>query len=448
MNARAIALRVIQEVTMRGAYANLALSRELSRQSALSPQDRRLVTELVYGTIKAQGTLDWVLGQFVNRPLEKIAPPIRDILRMGIYQLLFLDRIPPSAACNEAVELAKRHGHIGTARFVNGVLRSLLRQPEKVVYPEPAADAAGYLALRHHHPRWLTERWLKQLGFADAEALCVFDNQTPPLCIRTNLLRISREALQQRLAREGVEAELSPLAPEGLLLQGAPSLASLPSFREGLYQVQDESSMVVAHVLGPQPGEVVIDACAAPGGKTTHLAALMQNRGRIFACDVHEHKVALIRENAARLGLHIVEARRLDARQIGQAWRNQADRLLVDAPCSGLGVLRRRADARWRKEAAQIEELSRLQLEILEGCEAALKPGGVLVYSTCTLEAAENQLVVERFLQRHPEFALEDAGALLPVPRRDAVMVQLWPHRDGTDGFFVCRLRKRGGRKA
>ena len=442
MNARAVALKVIQDVTVRGAYANIALTKELAKQRELSGPDRRLVTELVYGTLKAQGMLDWALSHFLNRPLSKLTPVIRDILRMGVYQLLFLDRIPPSAACNEAVELAKRNGHIGVARFVNGVLRSLLRQPEKIAYPDAADDAAGYLSLRHLHPRWLVERWLAQLGFEATEALCRFNNQPPPLSIRTNLQRISREALQARLAEEGVRCEPSLLAPEGLLLLEAPPLLSLASFREGLYQVQDESSMLVAHVVAPQPGETIIDACAAPGGKTTHLAERMQNKGTIWACDVHAHKMDLLQDNADRLGLQVIHPRCLDARDIGKTWPAQADRRLVDAPCSGLGVLRRRADARWRKEISQIEELTILQREILEGAAPALKVGGILVYSTCTVEPAENRQTIEWFLARHPEFELEDAGSLLPVPRQGEPMVQLWPHIDGTDGFFLCRLRK------
>ena len=442
MNARAVALKVIQDVTVRGAYANIALTKELAKQRELSGPDRRLVTELVYGTLKAQGMLDWALSHFLNRPLSKLTPVIRDILRMGVYQLLFLDRIPPSAACNEAVELAKRNGHIGVARFVNGVLRSLLRQPEKIAYPDAADDAAGYLSLRHLHPRWLVERWLAQLGFEATEALCRFNNQPPPLSIRTNLQRISREALQARLAEEGVRCEPSLLAPEGLLLLEAPPLLSLASFREGLYQVQDESSMLVAHVVAPQPGETIIDACAAPGGKTTHLAERMQNKGTIWACDVHAHKMDLLQDNADRLGLQVIHPRCLDARDIGKTWPAQADRRLVDAPWSGLGVLRRRADARWRKEISQIEELTILQREILEGAAPALKVGGILVYSTCTVEPAENRQTIEWFLARHPEFELEDAGSLLPVPRQGEPMVQLWPHIDGTDGFFLCRLRK------
>ena len=200
--------------------------------------------------------------------------------------------------------------------------------------------------------------------------------------------------------------------------------------------------MLVAHVVAPQPGETLIDACAAPGGKTTHLAERMQNKGTIWACDVHAHKMDLLQDNADRLGLQVIHPRCLDARDIGKTWPAQADRLLVDAPCSGLGVLRRRADARWRKEISQIEELTILQREILEGAAPALKVGGILVYSTCTVEPAENRQTIEWFLARHPEFELEDAGSLLPVPRQGEPMVQLWPHIDGTDGFFLCRLRK------
>jgi 16S rRNA (cytosine967-C5)-methyltransferase len=442
-DAREVALKIIGEVDTGGAYANIALARELARRP-LGDQDRRFVTELVYGTVKAGATLDWLLGHYISRPLDKMPPVIRNILRMGAYQIFFLTRVPASAACNQAVELAKKYGHPGTVKFVNAVLRSAARAPEKANYPDRYREPARYLALKHFHPEWLVKRWLARLGLDECEALCLADNATPPLSIRTNTLKTTRDALLVRLTAEGVEGEASAWAPEGIVCHEYPSLASLASLREGLFQVQDESSMLVAHVVAPQPGEFIIDACGAPGGKSTHLAALMGNRGRVLSTDLYEHKLKITAENAARLGLTIIETRAFDATKLGEVYAGQADRVLVDAPCSGLGVLRRKPDSRWRKSEAMLRDLPKLQAAILASAAACVKPGGVLVYSTCTTEPEENEEVVKAFLAAHPDFAQESAGELLPVKRPEA-MVQLWPHRDGLDGFFIARMVRKGG---
>jgi 16S rRNA (cytosine967-C5)-methyltransferase len=441
VDAREVALKIIGEVDTGGAYANIALARELAKRP-LSDQDRRFVTELVYGTVKSGNTLDWILDHYSNRPLNKIPAVIRNILRMGIYQVFFLSRVPPSAACNQAVELAKKYGHAGTVKFVNAVLRSAARDPGKVVYPDPGEQPDAYLALKYYHPRWLVSRWLARLGFGSCEELCRTDNETPPLSLRTNTLKVTRDELLVRLAAEGVDAAASTWAPEGIVCREYPALSALASLREGLYVAQDESSMLVGHVLGPQPGEFVIDACGAPGGKSTHIAALMINRGRVLSTDIHEHKLKLTRDNAARLGVDIIETKALDAANLHTSYAGQADRVLVDAPCSGLGVLRRKPDSRWRKTESMLRDLPRLQAAILESAAACLKPGGILVYSTCTTEPEENEEVVRAFLAANADFTLENAGEHLPEPRSEA-MVQLWPHRDGVDGFFIARMRRR-----
>ncbi len=440
-DAREVALKIIGEVNEGGAYANIALARELGRRP-LQDQDRRFVTELVYGTVKAGATLDWLLGHYSSRPLSKVPPVIRNILRMGAYQIFFLSRVPVSAACNQAVELAKKYGHAGTAKFVNAVLRSAGREPEKAVYPDAGKEPARYLALKYFHPEWLAARWLARLGFDACEALLAADNETPPLSLRTNTLRISRDDLLARLAAEGVVCTPSSWAPEGIVCREYPALASLASLREGLFQVQDESSMLVAHVVGPRPGEVVIDACGAPGGKSTHLAALMGDNGRVLSTDLYEHKLKLTAENASRLGLKIIATKVCDATKLDTAYAGQADRVLVDAPCSGLGVLRRKPDSRWRKSEGMLRDLPALQAAILASAARCVKPGGVVVYSTCTTEPEENDEVVRAFLANNPDFVLADAGALLPVPRAGKT-VQLWPHADGVDGFFIARLERK-----
>lgn len=441
-NARETAIKVLQAVHQEGAYANVALAQSLRREN-LTDLERRFATELVYGIVKAGDTLDWMLGRYLNRPLDKIPPMIVEILRLGIYQLFFLDKIPVSAACNESVKLAKKYGHQGTVRFVNAVLRTAAREPERASFPRGEGNALQRLALETEHPAWLVEEWLKRFGEAETRRLCAFNNEPAVLSLRTNTLRMDREQLLTRLQSAGIEARASAWAPEGVLCSDHGRMDDMAALQEGLCQAQDESSMQVAHVVAPLPGEFIIDACSAPGGKATHLAALMQDRGRVVAADIYPKKLARIEENAARLGIKSIEALCCDAREIGQRYQGQADRLLLDVPCSGLGVLRRRPDARWRKKKEEIRDLPALQQEIFRGAAAAVKPGGVLVYSTCTIHPAENEAVVEGFLSDHPAFSLEMTGHFLPLKKRDVPMVQFYPQRDGIDGFFIARLRRR-----
>lgn len=439
--ARDTAARILNEVNENGAYANVALAKYL-RRFPLSDQDRRFVTELVYGAVKAGGTLDWILRRYANRPLKKIPPMVRQILRLGIYQLFYLDRVPASAVCNTAVDLTKKYSHAGTAKFVNAVLRTAVREPERAAFPQGKGHAAEGLALSSQHPYWLVKRWIKQFGFEETQRLCAFDNEQPVLSVRTNTLKTNREALLQKLCEGGALAESSCWTPEGIRIYAHGALDELAPLQQGLCQVQDESSMLVAHVLDPQPGEFVIDCCSAPGGKTTHIAALMQDQGHILAGDVFDHKLERIRANAERLGIQSIETKQVDAREIGRMYPAQADRVLVDAPCSGLGVLRRKPDARWKKTPEEIAGLPSLQKAILNSAACAVKPGGVLVYSTCTIEPEENQSVAEDFLRSHSEYVLETAGQFLPCQKRDEAMVQLFPQRDGTDGFFIARFRR------
>ncbi len=437
---RETAMKVLLAVHENGAYANIALAEAL-RKARLNEMDRRFATELVYGAVKAGGTLDWIVRRYTNRPLRKMTPYVRSILRLGIFQLFFLDRVPPSAVCNESTELAKKYGHAGTGKFVNAVLRAAARDPGKARVSED--DESAYLAIQFQHPKWLVSRWLKMFGREETEQLCVFDNAAAVLSLRTNLLRITRDELVERLRMEGAKVVLSKWAPEGILCPTHASLNDSASLREGLFQVQDESSMQVAHVLDPQPGEFVIDMCSAPGGKTTHLAERMKNQGRILALDIYDTKLARVEENAKRLGISIIETKRLDARGAGDAYPQKADRVLADVPCSGFGVLRRRPDARWRKTEEEIMKLPMLQSEILESAARAVKPGGVLVYSTCTIEPAENEEVVRSFLRSHAEFSLNVTGKYLPLKPSASDMVQFYPQRDRVDGFFIARLMRK-----
>lgn len=442
MNAREIALKIINDVTTNDAYANIALTRELSKHE-LSDQDRRFVTELVYGTIKAGKTLDYILGFYINRPFKKVPFIIQDILRLGIYQIFFLTKIPVSAACNQSVELTKKYGHSGTVKFVNAVLRNAARSPEKVVYPSLQEDPISYISLKYMHPEWIIDRWIKRFGVTSTEDLCKINNLTPLLSIRTNTLKTTRENLIRKLQTEDVVCEPSKLTPEGIILHQYPSIGNLPSLKQGLFQVQDESSMLVASILDPKPGEFIIDACGAPGGKSTHIAALMQDVGKIISTDIYEHKLAITKENAARLGITIIDTLTLDATTIANYFSQKADRVLVDAPCSGLGVLRRKPDSRWRKTESMLKDLPKLQKAILKSAADCVKVGGTLVYSTCTTEPEENHDVVNWFISNYTDFELDDLSGFIPNKTQSSKMLQLLPHIDHVDGFFIARLIRR-----
>ena len=435
---RELAMQVLQKVHVAGAYANVVLVETL-REVQLSERDRRFLTELVYGVTKAGASLDYMIGRYVA-DLRKAQPAIRELLRLGFYQIFCMDRVPPSAACNTAVELAKKHGRRGAESFVNGVLRAALREPERAAFPD-GRDARS-LALRTWHPQWMVERWIRTYGYERTEELCRCNNTSAPLSMRVNTLRTNRDALMEQLAAAGAQVRASAWVPDGIVLDAHGALDELAALREGLAQVQDESSMLVAHILGAEPGMTVIDACAAPGGKTTHIAQRMENRGRILAFDIYEEKIRRIERNAKRLGISIIEAHLSDACEIGAVYAGQADRVLVDAPCSGLGVLRRKPDARWKKSARDAKTLPSLQHAILESAAQTVKKGGVLVYSTCTMEECENAAVVNAFLETHTDVALEETGRFLPVQKTAERMVQIMPEADGPDGFFIARMRR------
>lgn len=448
ISARELALKVLRAVEEEGAFANIALNRVLEKYRP-GKLDRAFATELAYGTLRSLNTLDWILGHFVKKPLQSQSTVVRNILRLGVYQLLFMEKVPPSAACNEGAELAKRYGHPGSVKFVNGVLRNVSRRHSEINYPSLSGNPLEHISLRYSHPVWMVESWLAEFGPEETIALCRANNKPAPNTIRTNTLKITRAGLVERLQGEGLYVAETAYAPEGLSIEGFNSLGSMPSFQEGLFQVQDESSMLAGRALMPSPGSFVVDACSAPGGKTTHLAQLMENRGLILGVELHSHKLSLIRENCLRLGIDIVESRQGDARNLPEELNGLADFVLVDAPCSGLGVLRRRPDARWRKNPEELPALVKLQAEILEGASRCVRDGGVLVYSTCTLLREENMGQVENFLAGHPEFVPEDLRPFLPgaLDQKGTLAeghLQLYPHLHGMDGFFIARLRKKG----
>ncbi|MCR4963382.1 MAG: 16S rRNA (cytosine(967)-C(5))-methyltransferase RsmB [Firmicutes bacterium] len=448
MNARQAALLVMRKVEREGAYANIALNQTL-RENVLSPQDARLAAQIAYGAIRMQNALDYILQRFLSKPLEQLPDYILPVLRLSLYQLLYLDKIPPSAAVNEGVTLAKKYGGQKIGNLVNAVLRQAQRQGGLALLPRREEDFVEYLTVTLSHPRWLVQRLTRLWPAEEAEAFCRCDNANHQVAIRCNTLRISREELFRRLQEAGIEGEASPYAPESVVIRDG-SAAALQSLRqEGLFAVQGEASALVAHALAPRPQMQVLDMCAAPGGKSTHMAALMQNRGRICACDIRPHKLKLIEDAAALLGITIVQPVLADALRIDGRVLGMADGALLDAPCSGLGVLAARADARWRKREEDIPRLAEQGLAMLFSVADQVRPGGRLCFSTCTVTDEENIENVRKFLARREDFRLTPIWGLRrmfhdPQDLRSLEQgyIQLLPHKHHTDGFFIALLQR------
>ncbi|HZD59530.1 MAG TPA: 16S rRNA (cytosine(967)-C(5))-methyltransferase RsmB [Anaerolineae bacterium] len=441
--SREVALEVIHRVHKTGSYANLLLPKKL-QESELDRRDRAFVTELTYGTLRAKGTLDWIIKRYSKQKLEKIPDLVLDLIRMSTYQIVYMD-VPDHAAVNEAVVLAKKYFHPGISKFVNGLLRTIAREKEHLPWPDREKDPLKYISLMYFHPLWMVKMWVEEFGIKDTEALCEANNRIPRLTIRVNILKVAPENLSDALRQGGWEVEPGKYLREALAIRGAGDISKLPQFKGGYFYVQDESSMMISHVVDPQPGETVLDAAASPGGKSTHMAELMQNKGQIIAVDANPNRVNLMKQNIERMGASIVLALKADATKLKPVIKKPVDRVLLDAPCSGLGVLSRRPDARWTKKPEQIEELSRLQTDMLLSVAEFVVPGGVLVYSVCTLTRQETRLVVERFLRVREDFYIEDISPYLPEALHADVrdgMIQLLPHKHGIDGLFMAKLRR------
>ncbi len=449
--AREVAMSVLHNVETRGAYSGLELNQAL-QAAGLSRPDAALATELAYGTIQRLNTIDHALQSRVKGWPKKIEPWVRALLRMSYYQLRWLTRVPAHAVVDEAVTIAKKRGHAGIGSLVNGVLRSVLREGFAASLPQ-GLPPAERISLEHSHPLWLVERWIAEFGEAAAERLCAANNEPPRLSARINPLKTSRERLLAEMTDAGVEAMPSPLSREGIIAIRSGNLVHTAWYEQGFLTIQDESSMLVASAADPRPGMKVLDCCAAPGGKTTHLAEKMRDEGSVTANDVHPHKEALIRQQAERLGLESVRTMTGDALELADKLAPESfDVVLLDAPCSGLGVIRRKPEIKWNKSAADIAALSELQGRLLDRVHALVKPGGTLVYSTCTITAEENGEAIGAFLRKHPEFSLDPRGwpeeALEPLREKGFLaepftgMLQLLPDMFGSDGFFIARLRK------
>lgn len=477
-NPRQLALLALRDIHKQGAFTDIALDRVL-RTAQLTSADRRLVTELVYGCVRRSRTLDAIVDQLGKKKAHQQPPDFRLILHIGLYQLRYQERIPPSAAVNTTVELAKANGFKGLAGVVNGLLRqyerlhngeldkrndsealpstlpaseftedSAIHHSSFIIHHSPAlklpAEPLERLGVLHSFPDWIIQMWSQQLGLEETEQLCEWLNQSPTIDLRVNPLRVSIDEVEAALQSAEVDVRRVPPLPQALrLVGGAGAIQQLPGFSEGWWTVQDSSAQLVSYLLDPQAGDVAIDACAAPGGKTTHMAELMGDEGKIIACDRAPSRLKRLQENAQRLKLHSIQICTGDSRDFPQ-FKNTGDRVLLDAPCSGLGTLHRRPDIRWRITPETVQELSVLQGELLAEASTWVKPEGVLVYATCTLHPQENEQVIQSFLDRHSHWHIEPPSphSFLSAFSTPQGWIKVWPHRYHMDGFFMVRLKR------
>ena len=447
-DARKTALAVLNKLNRGEKTLDTILSELPGEEGFGSRRDRALFSAIVYGVLRWRGRLDYLINYFSNTPIRKIDPAVLNILRLGLFQIIYLDRIPDSAAVNTAVDLTKQIESLRVAGFVNALLRKAARHYTQVPFSTFANNPVSYLTNTCSLPNWIAQRWLKRFSPKMLTALCDTINSIPPITIRTNTLQTTREALMLFLKDEVESVGKTPIAPDGLTIMGPKqAIPELAGFTKGWFQVQDEAAQLVSLLLNPKPKETVLDACAGLGGKTAHIAQLMQNKGKIVALDKDEKKLQQLGFEMQRLNISIVHAlchdlnSSLDPEQIGDF-----DRILLDAPCSGLGVLRRNPDIKWNSNKAGLRRQASTQKQLLTNLSNILKPKGILVYAVCSIEPEENEAVVNAFLKNHPEFVIDNNSGSLPESLHSQVEpktgFKTLPMFDNMDGFFLVRLRK------
>ena len=446
LNLREMALEILLEVERNGAYPNVLLKQTLDKYLYMEKQERAFLTRLVEGCVERKLTLDYYLNQVSKTPVNKMKPVIRCIMRMAAYQIFYMDAVPDSAACNEAVKLAQKKGFQTLKGFVNGVLRNLSRQKDSMIMPDAVKESVKAFSVQYSVPEWMVEKVIKDYGIENAKNMfaSLYEN-VGATSIRVNNSKISTEECIKLLEKEGVHVEKAFYVENALEISGYDSLAFLESFEKGYFQVQDVSSMLVGLAADPKPGDKIIDICAAPGGKSIHVADLLKGTGHVEARDLTDYKVSLIEENITRCEFENISAKRADALILDEAAKETADIVIADLPCSGLGVLKKKSDIKYRMGQSQIEELAQLQRDILKNAVTYVKSGGTLIYSTCTIAKEENDLQVDWILENLPLQLVSFEGCLceevLENTDREGVL-QLLPGREKTDGFFLAKFRK------
>uniref|UniRef100_UPI00405705D7 16S rRNA (cytosine(967)-C(5))-methyltransferase RsmB n=1 Tax=Agathobacter sp. TaxID=2021311 RepID=UPI00405705D7 len=434
ISTRELALDILLEVNEKGRYSHLVLRDVLNKYRYLEKQERAFLTRLVEGTIEHMLEMDFIINSFSKVKAEKMKPLIRNLLRMSVYQLKYMDSIPDAAVCNEAVKLAKKRGFGQLRGFVNGVLRNIARSMGELNYPDEALEPEVFLEVTYSVPQWIVKQWIESYGYETAKTICRSFPEEKLMTIRTNLTKITPKELRFRLEQEGVYVEPVEDLTYAFAISGFDYLQSLESFAQGLFYVQDISSMMVAEAASPKEGNYVIDVCAAPGGKSSHMAEKLNGTGMVEARDLTEYKVSLIEENIVRHGLENMKAVQMDATVLDKASVGKADILICDLPCSGLGVMGKKTDIRYKMTPEKQKELVKLQREILKTVHVYTKPGGKLIYSTCTIHKEENEKNVEWFLREFPGFTL--------ISQK-----QIFPGKPFHDGFFIAALERKADDK-
>jgi 16S rRNA (cytosine967-C5)-methyltransferase len=440
ISVRDAAIRVLSEIDNEGKFSNKLLQQY--SESELSKEDIRLLRELVYGVVENRMYIDKIIRSASSVKMKKIHPMILQILRLGVYQIGFMDRIPAHASINEAVKLAKKYGHKGTVGYVNGVLRRIEREREQH-FSNDEPSSADDLAIRYSHPDYLVRLWIEQFGFEFAKKLIVANNSRPLLSLRVNTLKTDREDLMGMLKKYNLELIKGELSEDCVRVVNPENITETKEFKDGLFTIQDESSMMVTEIAGPIEGNTVLDVCSAPGGKATHIAQRMNNRGRVIARDLYAQKINLVMENAERLGIEIIKGQVHDATEFDESLKDMVDICIVDAPCSGFGLLRRKPDIKFNRKSEDVESLIDIQSSILNVSSGYVKSGGKLIYSTCTLNIEENLNQVRKFLERNSQFklkAIELPHGKLISETQESGYIELYPHIHGTDGFFIANM--------
>lgn len=423
--AREIALKILYRIDKEQAYSNIALDEEISKNKArLNEKDIGLISQIAYGVTTWRLTLDTIIEKYSKIKLKKISPWILNVLRIGIYQIIFLDKIPKSAAVDESVNLAKRYGHKSSSGFVNAILRKVNPKDYQELFN--IEDKKEKISKTQSMPIWIIEELLENNTIEEVENICKNLNLKPQLTVRVNRLKTNNEELIQKLEAQNINCQHTDLE-DFLILKNIKNLEQLEEFRQGLFTVQDESAGLTALLLEPQKGEKVLDACSAPGGKTTYIAELMENNGTIDAWDIYEHRLKLIEDNCKRLGVNIVKTKLQDASKKTQK-QEQYDKILLDVPCLGIGVIKRKPDIKWQRQPEDIENITKTQYEILQNCSQYLKIGGQLIYSTCSIVKKENERIIEKFINENKNFEVKFIKKITP--------------NEFQDGFFICKLVK------
>lgn len=439
-SARMLAFDALYNIFEKDAYANITIQNILKNYS-VKKEEKHLLTEIIYGVCRKYNYLLWIVGKLSKIPIHKLHPTVRILLLMGLYQLIFLDRIPESAAVNETVKISKKITHIGNSRFINGVLRSYLRQKENFLLPDKTKNRILYGSLAYNEPEWLIRFWEKDSGIERTEHVLGILNEIPLVCIRVNVLKISIEEIKQKFVESGILAEPVPYLKEAFYIHKGMENIFSDFLENGWVYIQSASSMLPSVILNPTQGEKVLDMCAAPGSKTTHMAAMMNNEGHIDAWDLYSHKIELIKGNAKRLGISIIRAGVRDSTVPAPDLNGVYDKVLLDAPCSGLGVLGHKVELRWRRTEESLAEFPPLQKALLRRASEYVRPGGIIVYSTCTLNKMENEHIIQEFLNENNNFEpveFEVKG----IGTSENGMLTLYPDIIKSDGFFISKLRK------